>query len=328
MLQHKPHSPVRFWAARGMSLRNVSYEAFVFSVFSRNRGKTKPLTWRSVSSLLPSQAAPNLTASRYNVVAIQISIKISFTWQFESLRLIFIHFRLAQVTRFRQMFEMSHAGLKQWRAQRVLCRRISYVQDSIWKASTLSIRLLKWTSPKFRRLDGEICVEEPGLAYCDVFQTQDVAGFKHRAPAHNAQDEKLDYTYLVWCPSSRSEKYFACSADSCTVFHYTNCIICISNFQMAQAAPPRVRPTTWCFALRLQMPDFSTAEEVRDAFCSIFNDTQQAIPGLEDFSFSYGVPEGGLHIFADICTPWARLRKHLHLGNWSLTPCNICADMV
>ena len=41
------------------------------------------------------------------------------------------------------------------------------------------------------------------------------------------------------------------------------------------------------------MPDFSTAEEVRDAFCSIFNDTQPAIPGLEDFSFSYGVPEGG-----------------------------------
>ena len=114
-----------------MSLRNVSYEAFVFSVFSRNRGKTKPLTWRSVSSLLPSQAAPNLTASRYNVVAIQISIKISFTWQFESLRLIFIHFRLAQVTRLRQMFEMSHADLKQWRAQRVLRRRISFVQDSI-----------------------------------------------------------------------------------------------------------------------------------------------------------------------------------------------------
>ena len=61
---------------------------------------------------------------------------------------------------------------------------------------------------------------------------------------------------------------------------------------MAQAAPPRVRQTTWCFALQLQMPDFSTAEEVRDAFCSIFNDTQQAIPGLEDSSFSYCVPEG------------------------------------
>ena len=42
------------------------------------------------------------------------------------------------------------------------------------------------------------------------------------------------------------------------------------------------------------MQDFSTAEEVRDVFCSIFNDTQQAIPGLEDFSFSYGVQEGGL----------------------------------
>ena len=36
--------------ARGMSLRKVSYEAFVFSVFSRNQEKTKPLTWLSVSS--------------------------------------------------------------------------------------------------------------------------------------------------------------------------------------------------------------------------------------------------------------------------------------
>ena len=36
--------------ARGMSLRKVSYEAFVFSVFSRNQEKTKPLTWWSVSS--------------------------------------------------------------------------------------------------------------------------------------------------------------------------------------------------------------------------------------------------------------------------------------
>ena len=49
--------------ARGMSLRKVSYEAFVFSVFSRNWGKKKPTTWRSVSSLLPSQAAPNLLDS-------------------------------------------------------------------------------------------------------------------------------------------------------------------------------------------------------------------------------------------------------------------------
>ena len=152
----------------GHEPQKVSYEAFVFSVFSRNRKKTKPLTWRSVSSLLPSQAAPNLTASRHNLVAIQLRIKTSFTWLFESLRLIFIHFRLAQVTRLRQMFEMSHADLKQWRAQRVLRRRISFVQDSIWKASTLSIRLLKSTSPKFRRLDSEICVEELGLPHFNV----------------------------------------------------------------------------------------------------------------------------------------------------------------
>ena len=70
-------------------------EAFVFSGFSRNQGKTKPLTWWSVSSLLPSQAAQNLTASRHNLVAIQLSIKTSFTWRFELLYLIFIHFRLA-----------------------------------------------------------------------------------------------------------------------------------------------------------------------------------------------------------------------------------------
>ena len=36
--------------ALGMSLREVSHEVFVFSVFSRNQEKMKPLTWRSVSS--------------------------------------------------------------------------------------------------------------------------------------------------------------------------------------------------------------------------------------------------------------------------------------
>ena len=47
----------------GMSLKKVSYEAFLSSVFLRNREETKQLTWRSVSSVLLSQAAPNLTAS-------------------------------------------------------------------------------------------------------------------------------------------------------------------------------------------------------------------------------------------------------------------------
>ena len=45
--------------------------------------------------------------------------------------LIFIHFRLAQVTRLWQMFEMSHADLKQWLAQHVLSSSISFVQDTI-----------------------------------------------------------------------------------------------------------------------------------------------------------------------------------------------------
>ena len=63
----------------GMSLKNVSYEAFVFPVFSRNREKTKPLTCSSVSSPLPSQEAQNLIASRFNLVAIQLITKTSFT---------------------------------------------------------------------------------------------------------------------------------------------------------------------------------------------------------------------------------------------------------
>ena len=46
------------------------------------------------------------------------------------------------------------------------------------------------------------------------------------------------------------------------------------------------------------MPDFSTVEELCDVYCTIFNDTQQAIHGLEDFSLSYGVLEGD---FAHIC---------------------------
>ena len=50
-------------AVWGMSLKNFSYKVFVSSVFLRNWKETKPLTWRSVSSLLSSQAAPNLTAS-------------------------------------------------------------------------------------------------------------------------------------------------------------------------------------------------------------------------------------------------------------------------
>ena len=53
------------------------------------------------------------------------------------------------------------------------------------------------------------------------------------------------------------------------------------------------------------MPDFSTAEEVHDASHTIFKDTQQAIPGLEDLSFSYGVLEG--------C--FAHIRKYLHFSS-------------
>ena len=108
--------------------------------------------------------------------------------------------------------------------------------------------------------------------------------------------------------SSSSEKYFAGSADSCRVCRCTNCI---SNFQMTQAAPPRVRPTIWCFALQLQMQDFLTVEEVCIAFCSTSNDTQQQSLDWKTSLFLTVCRKAVSHIFADICTPLARLQKPL-----------------
>ena len=153
---------------QGMSIKNVSFEAIVSSIFLRNQQQTKSLTWLSVSSLLKSQVTPNLTASRHNLVAIQLSFKTLFTWQFKLLHLIFFPLRLAQVTRLENMFEMSQADLKQWQAQQFLQHSICFVQDSIWKASTLSVRLLKSTSPKFQRFDSEICFGELRLSFFDV----------------------------------------------------------------------------------------------------------------------------------------------------------------
>ena len=141
-----------------------------------------------------------------------------------------------------------------------------------------------------------------------------IAGFKHQAPAHNAQEGKVDFRYLVWCPSSRTEKYFACSADSCRVFHCTNCTICISKFQMAQAAPPLVRTTTWYFTLRLQMPDFSTAEEVQDVLMSLRSAPFSTTRNKQSLDWKTSLflmvcRKAVSHIFADICTPRARLQK-------------------
>ena len=81
-------------------------ETFFSSVFLINLEKRSqwPGGQSAPSLLLPSQAASNLTVSRHNLVAIQLSIKTSFTWQSESLSLIFLHFRLAQVTRLRHVF--------------------------------------------------------------------------------------------------------------------------------------------------------------------------------------------------------------------------------
>ena len=95
----------------------------------------------------------------------------------------------------------------------------------------------------------------------------------------------------------------------CRLVPSISTIICISNFQMAEAPPHPVRPKTWCFALRLQMTDFSPAEEICDAIRSILNDAQQAILGLEGFSFLTVCQKAVSHMFADFCTPRTSTNK-------------------
>jgi hypothetical protein len=53
---------------------------------------------------------------------------------------------------------------------------------------------------------------------------------------------------------------------------------------------------TWHFGVNLRMPDLSQPEEVRDIFKEIllFADDQIPIRGLEQSSFSYGIPEDGI----------------------------------
>ena len=61
----------------------------------------------------------------------------------------------------------------------------------------------------------------------------------------------------------------------------------------------RVRPNTWRFDLTLQMPLFSSPEEVCVVFRSILDDAQFSperfsIHNLKQCSFSYGVLEGNV----------------------------------
>ena len=123
-------------SGRGMRLRKVSYKAFIFSVFSRNQGKTKPLTWQSVSSLLHSQAPPNLTASRHNLVAIQLYIKISFTWQFgNSNRCVWFSFTL---------------GLHKWRDSDKCLKLATLIWNNGWPSgsSAAAFRSFKTASER------------------------------------------------------------------------------------------------------------------------------------------------------------------------------------
>ena len=160
-----------------------------------------------------------------------------------------------------------------------------------------------------------------------------VAGFKHQSPAQSAQqgnsESRLKTSRMVSVKSFRkvlvlqtSEKYF-------------NCLICISNFQMAQADPPQVRPTTWCFVLRLQMLD---SEEVCYVFHNVFTFSRTHFKHPLDWKTSVVLMmcwKVFSHIFADICTPPAKLLKpQTQCTRWEMEfdalhwVCNICADMV
>ena len=124
-----------------------------WSIFVKSRGwlqraqqarSSGPSTVVRAWPLLPSQAAPNLTsASQHNLVVIQVSIKTSFTWQFELLYLIFIHFRLAQVTRLRQVFEMN-----------AHCRRDNRTDENNWREET---SIILPALPSLQTLPWSIC---------------------------------------------------------------------------------------------------------------------------------------------------------------------------
>ena len=65
--------------------------------------------------------------------------------------------------------------------------------------------------------------------------------------------------------------------------------------QVAVQPRPRVRRRTWQFDLTLQLPAFSSAEDVHLVFLAILEDAQdnRSIPGLQELSCSDDVPEDG-----------------------------------
>ena len=98
-----------------------------FLHFREFREKQWPSLLRSVSSPVPSQAAPNLPVSWCDLAVIQLSLKERCKSQrFTS--------RLSQATRLE--FEMIHAHLKEWLA---CCRATILVHQEL-KGQPLSIR--------------------------------------------------------------------------------------------------------------------------------------------------------------------------------------------
>ena len=65
--------------------------------------------------------------------------------------------------------------------------------------------------------------------------------------------------------------------------------------QVAAKPRPRLRQTTGLFDLTLQLPAFSSAEEICLVFLALVEHVQdnQSIHGLQDLSYSYDLPEHG-----------------------------------
>ena len=162
---------------------------------------------------------------------------------------------------------MNRANLKIWLGHPVLCcstalKLCSFrcIHNIISKVSTLSIRFFQTTSSKFRRLDGKISFEELGRLNFDVMKNLILLlrpVYRHRASAQSAQDSTSSVVSVKQFRKSTisflqvSEMYF--------------------KFQTARPAQHRTRasPRFWCFNLTLQLPDLSTANEVRYAFGTI-----------------------------------------------------------
>ena len=81
--------------------------------------------------------------------------------------------------------------------------------------------------------------------------------------------------------------------------------------QVAAQPRPRVRPRlrTWRFDLTLQLPAFSSAEDVRLIFLDVLEDAQdnRSIPGFHTMCPKMAE----LHTFPDICAPQSRLVRPL-----------------